>query len=60
MAKVLGAAAVTGAATFGGGKAVKQLFPSKPEAPIAKVNHGAKPVTKPSALLTVQIGRAHV
>ena len=53
MAKVLGAAAIAGAATFGGGKAVKQIFPSKPEAPIAKIDHGSKPVDKPTSTLKV-------
>jgi hypothetical protein len=53
MAKILGAAAVAGAVSFGGGKAVKQMFPSKPEAPIAKVNHGSKPVAKPTSTLKV-------
>lgn len=53
MAKVLGAAAIAGAVSFGGGKAVKQMFPSKPEAPIAQTKPGSKPVAKPTSTLKV-------
>ena len=53
MAKVLGAAAIAGAATFGGGKAVKNMFPSKPEAPIAQARPGSKPVERPTSTLRV-------
>lgn len=53
IAKVLGTAAVAGAVAFGAGKSVKQQFPSKPEAPIAKTNAGSKPVSKPTSTLQV-------
>lgn len=53
MKKILGAAAIAGAVSFGGGKAVKQMFPSKPPEKIAQVNPGSKPVAKPSATLKV-------
>jgi hypothetical protein len=50
---VLGTAAVAGAVAFGAGKSVKQQFPSKPEAPIAKAFAGSKPVEKPTSTLKV-------
>ena len=53
MAKILGAAAIAGAVSFGGGKAVKQIFPSKPPEKIAQVKPGSKPVAKPTSTLKV-------
>ena len=53
IAKVLGTAAVAGAVAFGGGKAVKNMFPKKPEVHIAQVNAAAPQITKPKASLII-------
>jgi hypothetical protein len=53
IAKVLGTAAVAGAVAFGGGKAVKNMFPKKPEVHIAQVNAAAPQIKKPKASLII-------